>query len=72
MNPRKVIVELALNRHLVLECYAPYGIFNLYALFVVLDNEAHFALILGRYIDAAVFYLVSIGNRVNFTRLKLT
>ncbi len=47
MNPREVIVELALNRHLVLECYAPYGIFNLYALFVVLDNEAHFALILG-------------------------
>jgi len=72
MDSRKEIVELAFNRHLILECYASNSIFNLYALFIILKNEAHFALILGLNIDAAVFYLVSFSYRMNFTRLKLT
>lgn len=72
MDSRKIIVELLLNRYLLLESYASDSVLDLDAFFVVFDDETHLALVLCRDIDAAMPNFVSFGHWSHVAGLQLS
>ena len=72
MNTRKIIVELLLNRHLLLKSYTSDSILDLNALFVVFDDETHLALVLSRDVYAAMPNFVSFGHWTHVAGLELS